>query len=137
MLPVTLKSVGATSGSIVVLDESGCVVDGALAYAGEVQEQSAEQLNDIVENGLAGWVVENRQPALVANTRDDPRWLRRDWENLNEDSRSALSVPLMTQDRVVGVVTLAHAKPGQFTMEDLALLTAITISISYSFHSRS
>ncbi len=136
ILPMTLESVGASSGSIVVLDENGCVVDGALAYAGEVRSQPVEQLSDIVEHGLAGWVVENRQAALVTNTADDPRWLRRSWDTPNQTPRSALSVPLLTRDRVVGVVTLVYPEAGRFTMEDLALLTAITISISYSFSER-
>lgn len=134
ILPMTLDSVGASSGSIVVLDEKGGVVDGALAYAGEVRVQAKEQLSEIVEHGLAGWVVENRQAALVTNTSDDPRWLRRSWELPGENPRSALSVPLLTRDRVVGVVTLVYPEAGRFTMEDLALLTAITISISYSFN---
>ncbi len=133
ILPMTLESVGASSGSIVVLDEGGRVVDGALAYAGEVRQTGMEQLTDIVKNGLAGWVVENRQAALVTNTADDPRWLPRSWESMSQTQRSALSVPLLTRDRVVGVVTLVYPEAGRFTMEDLALLTAITISISYSF----
>lgn len=136
ILPMTLNSVGATSGSIVVLDETGKVVDGALAYAGEVRVEAKEQLNDIVQHGLAGWVVENRQAALVTNTADDPRWLPRAWETPDQKPRSALSVPLLTRDRVVGVVTLVYPEAGRFTMEDLALLTAITISISYSFSER-
>ncbi|HEY9089574.1 MAG TPA: GAF domain-containing protein [Anaerolineaceae bacterium] len=133
ILPMTLESVGASSGSIVVLDDGGKVVDGALAYAGEVRNTGVDQLTDIVKSGLAGWVVENRQAALVTNTADDPRWLPRSWESMSQTQRSALSVPLLTRDRVVGVVTLVYPEAGRFTMEDLALLTAITISISYSF----
>ena len=86
---------------------------------------------EFVRHGLAGWVLENRQAALVKNTQDDPRWLQRSWEQ-SSLSRSAISVPLMTKDRVVGVVTLVHPQPGRFTLQDLALLTAIMVSISYS-----
>ncbi|MFN2196148.1 MAG: GAF domain-containing protein, partial [Anaerolineales bacterium] len=57
------------------------------------------------------------------------------WEQSEvSNSRSALSVPLMTHDRVVGVVTLVHPQAGRFTMEDLALLTAIAVTVSYSFN---
>jgi D-sedoheptulose 7-phosphate isomerase len=133
ILPMTLESVGATSGSIIVLDEKGTMVDGALAYAGEVHLESKEKLRDVTQHGLARWVIENRQAALVTNTADDPRWLSRSWEIAGKSPRSALSVPLLTRDRVVGVVTLVYPEAGRFTMEDLALLTAITISISYSF----
>jgi D-sedoheptulose 7-phosphate isomerase len=135
ILQLTLQSVGAASGSIVVLDDTGNIVDGALAYAGQVHDKETGQLRDIFEHGLAGWVVENRQAALIDNTRDDPRWLQRKWEQGEvSNSRSALSVPLMTHDRVVGVVTLVHPQAGRFTMEDLALLTAIAVTVSYSFN---
>jgi D-sedoheptulose 7-phosphate isomerase len=132
ILQLTLESIGAASGTTVVLNEKGEVIDGALSYAGEIQPASEDRLDDIVRHGLAGWVVENRQAALVKNTQDDPRWLQRSWEQANL-SRSAISVPLMTKDRVVGVVTLVHPQPGRFTLQDLALLTAIMVSISYSF----
>ena len=36
LLNLTVNSLGATSGSIVVLDEKGEVVDGASAYAGKL-----------------------------------------------------------------------------------------------------
>lgn len=137
ILQFTLQSVGAASGSIVVLDDGGNVVDGALAYAGKVHNKEKEELEDVVEHGLAGWVVENRQAALIESTQDDPRWLQRIWEkNDTSTSRSALSVPLMTHDRVVGVVTLVHPQAGQFTMEDLAMLTAIAVTVSYSFQEK-
>lgn len=134
ILQLTLQSVGAASGSIVVLDEGGNVVEGALAYAGQLHNKNKDELTDVVEHGLAGWVVENRQAALVEDTDNDPRWLKRGWEQKDiTTSRSALSVPLMTHDRVVGVVTLVHPQAGRFTMEDLALLTAIAVTVSYSF----
>jgi D-sedoheptulose 7-phosphate isomerase len=131
VLQFTIASVGAKSGSVIVLDDSGEVVDGMIAYAGKVKP-SLDSLDTFTKQGLAGWVLENRRAALVESTRDDPRWMRREFEDATSDSRSALSVPLMTQERVVGVVTLVHPKAGWFTMEDLALLTAITITISYS-----
>src|SRR3970040_1016466 len=71
ILQLTLESVWATSGSILVLDESGAVQEGALAFGGKVHDHTAEQLTDTYERGLAGWVVERRQAALVRNTRSE------------------------------------------------------------------
>jgi D-sedoheptulose 7-phosphate isomerase len=130
LLNLTVNYLGATSGSIVVLGEKGEVVDGASAYAGKVDAKPAEMFSEMVQNGLAGWVVENRKPAIVENTREDPRWLRRVWET----SRSAICIPLMTMDRVIGVLTLTRMQTQQFNMEDLSLLTAVTLSLSYSFN---
>src|SRR3989304_1499374 len=68
ILQLTLESVGATSGSILVLTENGAVQEGALAFGGKVHDHTAEQLTETYERGLAGWVVERRQAALVRNT---------------------------------------------------------------------
>ncbi len=133
ILRLTIESIGAESGTTVVMNDNGEVIDGALSYAGQILPASLDRLNEIMDHGLAGWVVENRQSALVNNTQDDPRWLLSDWETTSNHSRSAVSVPLMTKDRIVGVVTLVHPEPGRFKLEDLALLTAIMITISYSF----
>lgn len=124
ILQLTLENVGAPSGSILVLDEEGRVSEGALAYGGQVHDHTADQLADTFERGLAGWVVEHRQAALVPSTRDDPRWLRRPEEGA-ADSRSAVSVPLIARERIVGVLTLVHPQAGRFARDDLTLLQAI------------
>ena len=125
ILQLTLESTGAPSGSILVIGERGGVTEGALAYEGQVHDHTADQLNDTYERGLAGWVVEHRQPALVESTLEDPRWLRRPGQEGDGDSRSAVCVPLITRDHVVGVLTLVHPEPGFFTDETLSILTII------------
>lgn len=125
ILQLTLEAVGATSGSILVLDERGAVMEGALAFGGKVHDHTAEQLSDTYERGLAGWVVEHRQAALVRNTGDDSRWLRRPEHGGDGESRSAICVPLLARDLVVGVLTVVHPQAGHFVDADLALLRAI------------
>lgn len=123
VLDRTIGAVGAASGSILVLDEDGQVIEGALAYDGKVHDHTAERLAATFEQGLAGWVVKQRQGALIHSTLDDPRWLRRPPEE--GDPRSAMSAPLEARGRIVGVVTLVHPQAGHFTEEDLSLLQAI------------
>ena len=130
ILRLTLENLDATSGSVVVLNEIGEVVEGAMVYNGKVQSHSTQQFAEVMDSGLAGWVVENRQAALIPNTREDPRWLRRSWDQEREEARSAISVPLMTNERVVGVLTLVNSQAGKFTEEDLSLLTAIAVFAS-------
>lgn len=125
ILQLTLESTGAPSGSILVIGERGTVTEGALAYEGRVHDHTADQLNDTYERGLAGWVVEHRQPALVARTSEDSRWLRRPGQPGDVDTRSAVCVPLSTGDRVVGVLTLVHPEPAFFTDDTLSILTII------------
>jgi len=130
VLQITLSNLKAISGSIVVLDENYQVVEGVLAYNGSVQVIPPQQFADIVERGLAGWVVANRESALIADTRNDPRWLPRTWEQQDGKSRSVMSVPLFSGDRVVGVFTLVNPADSKFTNNDLSLLTAVTVVMS-------
>ncbi len=130
VLQITLSNIKANSGSICVLDEKFKVIEGALAYNGEVQAISPQHFADIVERGLAGWVIANRESSLVANTRNDSRWLPRAWEKEDGKSRSAVSVPLLANERVVGVLTLVNSTGSTFTHKDLSLLSAVAEFIS-------
>lgn len=124
VLQLTLEHIGGQSGSILVLDESGQVIEGALAYGGKVHDHSAEQLTYTYERGLAGWVVDHKEGVLVSNTQDDDRWVDRPGVR-GSDARSAISVPLISRDRVVGVLTTSHPVADQLTADDQALLSAI------------
>jgi GAF domain-containing protein len=62
-LQLTLETIDAPSGSILVLDEGGRVTEGALAYGGKVHDHTADQLADTRE-GLAGG--RDRQALLPA-----------------------------------------------------------------------
>lgn len=131
VLDLTVKGIGASSGSFLLMDNKGRISEAAMAYGGQVGIQNPQGLNDITEHGLAKWVVDNRQSALVANTLDDPRWFQREWEQ-DGKSRSAVCVPILDQDRVLGVLTLVHSQAEQFTREDQALLAAIALCVSFS-----
>ncbi len=128
VLGQTVSSLNATSGSLLILDEDRAVVEAALAYAGTVR--TGHGLEDTVKRGLAGWVVENRSPALVDSTLDDPRWLRTAWEDAEGTHRSAASVPLIAGERVVGVMTVVRGQGNPLTQDDLRLLVAVAMCIA-------
>jgi D-sedoheptulose 7-phosphate isomerase len=130
LLELSLEKLGASSGSVMVLNEHGQADWALLAYAGRLDWRGSEDLADVLERGLARWVVENRQSALVSNTRTDARWLSRDWERHDRGARSAVSVPLLDGERVRGVLTLAHMQAGRFTYQHLLVLTSIAIFLS-------
>ncbi len=124
VMPFALNAVGGTAGSMVVLDEQGEVVSAVILHAGRIYENTTIQMRQVLERGLAGWVAEHRQPALVPDTTKDDRWL----SNLypGEESRSAISAPLLAKEQLVGVLTLVHREPNAFNEQHLAWLQAIT-----------
>lgn len=121
-----MKNVGGERASIVALDDNGKPVDATIVYGQQFHEHTTQQLRDTVERGLAGWVATNRQPALIPDTSRDERWLRRPDDSIEKTgAKSAISVPLLARERLVGVLTLVHSIPNAFTDEDLELMQAI------------
>src|SRR5579859_3327094 len=132
ILQLSVERMGASGGAVLVLDELGTVIDGTVAYNGSVHNSAARQLTETAEKGLAGWVIEHRQAAMVPNTLQDPRWWQRSSDGQQPASRSAISVPLIAARGVVGALTLTYDGTGYFSDEDLALLTAVSSCISLS-----
>jgi len=128
VLGQTVLALGASSGSLLLLDQDRRVVEAALAYSGNVRR--GHGLEDTVTRGLAGWVAENRQPTLISSTLDDPRWHRTSWEEAERTPRSAASVPLIAGGRVVGVMTVVQGHGTPLNEDDLALLLAVAVCIS-------
>jgi NtrC-family two-component system sensor histidine kinase KinB len=123
---LSMKTVGAVSGSIIVLDDKGMPVDSAFLLRGQSHNQNTLQLRLTYEQGLAGWVGRHRQAVLISDTSQDERWLQRPDDSLDRTGpKSAVSAPILTRDQLVGVVTLVHPKPGFFTQDHLELVQAV------------
>ncbi len=126
LLFAAIQHVGGEGSSIVVMDDLGKPVDATIVYGKQIQEHTIEQLRFTVERGLAGWVVQHRQPALIPDTSKDERWLpSADDSHGRPGERSAICVPLIARERLVGVLTLVHSVPNAFTEEHLELMQAI------------
>ena len=121
-----LQNVGGERCSIVVLDDAGKAMDATIVYGTQVHEHTTQQLRDTMERGLAGWVIRNRKGALILDTSKDERWLMRPDDALDKSgAKSAICVPLLTREHLVGVLTLVHPKPNAFLEEQLELMQAI------------
>jgi PAS domain S-box-containing protein len=126
VLYLSTSNVGAERGSLIVLDQAGQPVEAAIAVNDHVFHPTPGEMQAIIDRGLAGWVAQNRQPVLIADTRSDPRWTQRpDDASERSGSKSAICVPLLASGQLTGVLTLVHARPHFFTEEHLQLLQAI------------
>ncbi len=120
----------ASRGVIWIRPEDGRPVLQLLSAYGYRPEQEVVPgaITLKADEGLAGWVAQQRQSAYVPDVSRDPRWV--DKGRIDENVRSALSVPLIYQDTVIGVMTLAnlHTEPllaqHQVLAETLATLVA-------------
>lgn len=126
VLSLSTSNAQAERGSVIVMDERQQPVDAAIIVEGRLTPHSVEQLKSTLEQGLAGWVVRSREAVLIRDTSVDARWLRRpDDDSQRSGPKSAICVPILVRDSLVGVLTLVHATPNFFTTDHLSLLQAI------------
>ena len=121
VLNLTVEQTGADNGSIIIFDEMGAVAHKILARVGMPPEKQQAVIAEVLTTGLAGWVVNHREGSLIADVQADERWVSFEDDILVDGS--AVSVPLIRRDRVVGVVTLRHHQKKHFGQEHLSLLS--------------
>jgi PAS domain S-box-containing protein len=126
VLFLSMRNVGAITGSIVVLDDNGQPIDSAMITGDVVHSHATQRLRDTLDRGLAGWVARHQKAALIQDTSQDERWVQRFYDGqILSEQKSAVSAPLLVRDKLVGVLTLVHPEANFFTEEHLALIQAI------------
>lgn len=128
MLTATLKNTmvvstrltGAERGSLFIYNSSGAVVASILTREGATPEESTKLIGLVLKDGLAGWVSRHRKIGLIYDTNNDERWV--DLPNQPYAVGSALAVPILRGDRLLGVLTLLHSHTGHFTNEHAHLM---------------
>ena len=73
-----------------------------------------------VGEGVTGLAAQTRQPILIADVRTDPRYIE-----AVPNVCSELAIPLITKNRVIGVIDLEAREPGYFTEEHQRVLTLV------------
>lgn len=135
VLFLSMSNVGAERASIIILDEQQRAVDAANVYGTDLQSLPVESLQDLIDKGLAGWVIRQREAALIMDTSQDERWRRRpDDAVIPGGAKSAICAPLMTRDRLVGVLTIVHPIPNFFNQDHLALVQTIADLAGIAIH---
>ena len=119
-----LALLDASDGSLMLTDEENeelvfVLVHGAVREVLPGHRFSRQQ-------GIAGWVAENKEPVSIDNVYSDPRF----WPALDERfgfaTRSLVAVPLIARGRTLGVIEALNKQSGDsFTQEDVNLLSVL------------
>jgi PAS domain S-box-containing protein len=123
VLNVATTLTAAHQGDLFLLDEAGRVTHNLITGT-DLTANTIKLARQAVSDGLAGWVVRAQQAALIADVEEDPRWLSLPVPG--ESPRSALCVPILGRQTILGVLTLLHPTPGHFTHEQFHLMVAAT-----------
>jgi PAS domain S-box-containing protein len=74
------------------------------------------------DQGLAGWIIQQRKPVLIPDVRDDPRWVQ--LPNSTVEYRSAIGVPLLIGGVSLGTLLFFHRRVDHFSMDQLDMVQA-------------
>ncbi len=75
--------------------------------------------------GVAGWVLEQKQSALVADAQTDPRFNPTIDRRLGFHTRDLVTVPLLVRGMGTGVLQAVNKKDGGFSPVDLAWMEVL------------
>lgn len=124
VLSLSINTIGAIRGSIIILDENGEPYESAIIVRDQLITHTNEQLRATLDDGLAGWVVKNKDAVVIPDTSTDERWLRRP-DDEETGSKSVIVMPIQAWNDLVGVITLVHPEPNYLQESHLDLMSAI------------
>jgi signal transduction histidine kinase len=78
-----------------------------------------------VDSSIAGWIVLNRQPIIIAEAQKDPRHFGNVGKATNVTTNSLLGVPLIAKNKVIGALEAINKRSGEFNEEDQDVLMAL------------
>ncbi len=113
----------AEAASILLYDQ----VKGELFFeaATNLDQPLMRGLSVPVDASIAGWIVTNRQPIIIADARKDARHFGHVAKATDTQTTSLLGVPLITKDKVVGALEAINKRSGEFDEGDQSLLITL------------
>ena len=119
IMEYSLSMTQSDSGSILLLE------NGNLEYKVVKGERSTELVGKIIPQGqgIAGWVAQKGSPLRIADVKEDERFNEDIDAIAGNQTKSALSIPLMTQAGVIGVMELLNGKGNFYSQRDEEIIT--------------
>ncbi len=118
--------IDAKSCSVMLLDADRKRLLAKAAYG--LRTERMHSLSFRIGEGVAGWVVERGEPALINDVSQDPRYLVLPANQT--PIASMLCVPLLARGERVGVVTATSERTGAFHPHHLELVRFISTTIA-------
>ncbi len=127
-------AIGAEQGTIMLLhpDDNLLHYRAGYGYLSEQAQEGGRGFSLKVGEGLAGWVVQNREAALIDDLRLDPRWVQS--ASTSREHRSSIVAPLMVAEDVIGVLMVFRREVRYFTPEALNMVKAIASQVAVAIN---
>lgn len=115
--------IGTEAWTVLLLDEKEQTL--SLELKTEGRGETMKDLRVRLGEGIPGWVAQIRKPLIVNDVRQERRFDGRLHLAAGLSTRSVLCTPLISRGRIIGAVELINKRRGQFTPEDLEMVTTL------------
>ncbi|MEW6410501.1 MAG: HD-GYP domain-containing protein, partial [Nitrospirota bacterium] len=116
-------------GSLLLVDEER----GDLFFEVALGEKG-DQVKEIrlkIGKGIAGWVAEKGEPAIINDVQNDPRFFKKADEKSKFVTRNMICVPVKSKGKVIGVLQAINKLGGLvFTEEDLTAFESLSNQVA-------
>jgi signal transduction histidine kinase len=113
----------AEAASILLYDDTARQL--YFQVATNIDEPTMRGLVIPLEKSIAGWIVTNRQSVRIDDAQKDERHFSEVEQTIGYSTNSLLGIPLVTKNKVVGVLEVVNKKRGKFTDPDESMLTVL------------
>ncbi len=113
----------AEAASILLYDDTSRQL--YFQVATDMDEPTMRGLVVPLDNSIAGWIVTNRQSVRIDDAQKDDRHFAEVEQTVGYTTRSLLGIPLITKNKVVGVLEVINKKRGRFTDPDESMLSVV------------
>ena len=113
----------AEAASILLYDDTARQL--YFQVATNIDEPTMRGLIVPLDKSIAGWIVLNRKSVRIDDAIKDERIFSEVDNNIGFSTKSLLGIPLITKNKIVGVLEVVNKKRGKFTDPDESMLTVL------------
>jgi signal transduction histidine kinase len=113
----------AEAASILLYDDTARQL--YFQVATNIDEPTMRGLVVPLDKSIAGWIVTNRKSIRLDEANKDERIFSDVDHNIGFSTKSLLGIPLVTKNKVVGVLEVVNKRRGRFTDPDESMLTVL------------
>ena len=129
LLPTAAEIIGAEGASVWLWEDvSEDWLVCRTAYHNRNPKPLPVNLRLRTDEGVAGWVAQTRESAIVLKAQEDPRFFTGIDEQTGFTTVSLIAVPMWARDRVIGVLEVVNKLAGDFDRDDCVLAETLATS---------
>ncbi|KXK15156.1 MAG: putative two-component hybrid sensor and regulator [Chloroflexi bacterium OLB14] len=114
---------GAEAASILLYDDTSRQL--YFQVSTNMDESTRRGITVPLDGSIAGWIVNNRKPVRITNAHDDIRFYSNVEAITGLTTQSLLGVPLITKNKIVGVLEALNKHRGKFSDTDESMLLVL------------